>query len=99
MGGVAPTADISDSQLLGQAGGPVLQSVSMQQAASVSKKPPKKLSDNLQLGYGVGPSTVPLLILVCQQLDATQFVDADPLSPTPLKVGLVVVVAFGAVVV
>jgi hypothetical protein len=86
MGGVFATADISDSQLQGQAGGPVLQSVSMQTAVQTSKKPPRKLCENLQAGYGVGPVTVPLLLLICQQLDATLFHDVDPSVPAALKV-------------
>ena len=86
MGGVFTTADISDSQLVGQAGGAVLQSVSLLASAQTSKKPPRKLFENLQAGFGVGPVTVPLLLLICQQLDATLFADPNPLQPTPLKV-------------
>ena len=86
MGGVSATADISDSQLQGQAGGPVLQSASLLASAQTSKKPPRKLCENFQAGFGMGPVTVPLLLLICQQLDATLFQDIDPQQPTSLKV-------------
>jgi hypothetical protein len=86
MGGMPMIADLSDSQLQGLAGGPTLQSVCMNLAASASRKPCRRLKDALIAGIDGRSMLLPLYILICQQVDHSLFYDPDPFNPAPLKV-------------
>ncbi len=84
--GLPAIAELSDAQLQGMAGGPVLQLACLHVTALVSKKPLRRLRDMLLAGVGTGPLVVPLYLLMCRQMDHSLYVDADPFCPEDLRV-------------